>query len=420
MSASVVQSAKMTGSTGTTSTATITAPAPGNTLLVIVTIPTASAPAVSLSDPLNGPWGAPDHSSGGLYGSLTCYFYRKSNIANAPTSLSVQGTTGSFAATFEVIEVAGLDDASPPVSIKAKTDLSGGVPAVTHTASITTSNANDFVLMLINSSNARLLNSADGGYSVVPPETVNSMVHAAYLADAGAVGAKSTLLTFSATTSALILGVVYKSVPSGPTVSTITGTTATEASAVVFTVTMSGTGGLTDAYSWSGTAGSGDYTQTLTDGMFTTTGGSGSVTVSGGNIVVPSAVTAFTVTVPTTGDTLDEANETIRLVFGGVTSSSGTINDDDAPPTITGTTSQTVTAGSPIVITYSPGLSGQTRTYTLALTDGTAVGGTDYDNTIVPGDFAVTAGTGSVSISGSTVTVDAGVTEFTLSIGTTA
>jgi hypothetical protein len=204
------------------------------------------------------------------------------------------------------------------------------------------------------------------------------------------------------------------------TISTITGTTATEASAVVFTVTMSGTGGLTGAYSWSGTATSADYTQTLTNGMFTTTGGSGSVTVSGGNIVVPSAVTAFEVAVPTTTDTLDEADETIRLVFGGVTSSSGTINDDDAAPTITGTTSQTVTAGSPVVITYSPGLSGQTRTYTLALTDGTATGGTDYDNTTVTGDFAVTAGTGSVAYSAGTVTVDPGVTEFTLSIGTTA
>lgn len=220
--------------------------------------------------------------------------------------------------------------------------------------------------------------------------------------------------------SAVIAHIRLYQASSGPTVTTITGTTATEASAVVFTVTMSGTGGLTDAYSWSGTAGSGDYTQTLTDGMFTTTGGSGSVTVSGGNIVVPSAVTEFTVTVPTTGDTLDEANETIRLVFGGVTASSGTITDDDAAPTITGTASSTVTAGDPVVITYSPGLSGQTRTYTLALTDGTAVGGTDYDNTIVPGDFAVTAGTGSVSISGSTVTVDPGVTEFTLTITTTA
>lgn len=220
------------------------------------------------------------------------------------------------------------------------------------------------------------------------------------------------------TTNGPVLEVTHSA--SGATVSTITGTTVTEASSVVFTTTMSGTGGGTFAYSWSGTATSADYTSTLTTGMCAVTGGSGSVTVSGSNITVDSTVTAFTVTVPTTTDTLDEPNETIRLVIGGVTSSSGTINDDDAAPTITGTTSQTVTAGSPVVITYSPGLSGQTRTYTLALTDGTATGGTDYDNTIVTGDFAVTAGTGSVSISGSTVTVDPGVTEFTLTIGTTA
>jgi hypothetical protein len=206
----------------------------------------------------------------------------------------------------------------------------------------------------------------------------------------------------------------------GATISTITGTTVTEASSVVFTTTMSGTGGGTFAYSWSGTATSADYTATLTTGMCAVTGGSGSVTVSGSNITVDSTVTAFTVTVPTTTDTLDEANETIRLVIGGVTSSSGTITDDDAPPTITGTASSTVTAGSPVVITYSPGLSGQSRTYTLALTDGTAVGGTDYDNTTVTGDFAVTAGTGSVTYSAGTVTVDPGVTEFTLAITTTA
>ena len=164
---------------------------------------------------------------------------------------------------------------------------------------------------------------------------------------------------------------------SGPTVSTITGTTATEASAVVFTVTMSGTGGLTDAYSWSGTAGSGDYTQTLTDGMFTTTGGSGSVTVSGGNIVVPSAVTEFTVTVPTTGDTLDEENETIRLVFGGVTASSGTITDDDASPTIS-VNDATENAGEVIFTVSLSAASGKSITVDYATADGTSTAGVDY------------------------------------------
>jgi hypothetical protein len=140
---------------------------------------------------------------------------------------------------------------------------------------------------------------------------------------------------------------------------------------------MSGTGGLTDAYSWSGTAGSGDYTQTLTDDMFTTTGGSGSVTVSGGNIVVPSAVTEFTVTVPTTGDTLDEADETIRLVFGGVTSSSGTITDDDVQPTVT-ISDATEVAGTVTFVATLSAASGKTITFVADTADGTKTAGVDY------------------------------------------
>lgn len=413
MSASVIQSAKITGSTGTTSTATITAPTIGNTLLVMVTIPTASAPAVSLSDPLNGPWGAPDHSSGGLYGSLTCYFYRKSNIANAPTSLSVQGTTGSFAATFEVVEVAALDNASPLVSTKAKTDLSGGASAVTHTASITTSNANDFVLMLINGSNARLLNSADGGYSVVPPETVNSVVHAAYLADAGSAGAKSTTLTFSGTTAALILGVVYKSVPSGPAVSTITSGSVTEGGSVVFTVTLSGaTSGTTNfATSLSGTATGADYNNALGSATY-----SDGVTASGGDFVVPSGVSSFTVTIATTQDALDEDNETLILTVGGTASTGGTITDDDATPALLIPGPVTVDSGDSVVASYTLGaVSGRVTQARLVLTDGTKVGGVDYTNVIT--DPMLSDG---VTISAGVLSIPAGVASFTITIPTAA
>ena len=206
----------------------------------------------------------------------------------------------------------------------------------------------------------------------------------------------------------------------GPTVTSVTQTSGgTEGSPAVMTVALSGaTSGSTNfAATLAGVTATGsgtDFTSDLASATY-----SNGVTFSGGNMVVPDAVSGWTVTISTTSDTLDEANETATLTVGG-TAGTLTITDDDAAPTITGTASQTVTAGSPVVITYSPGLSGQSRTYTLALTDGTAVGGTDYDNTTVTGDFAVTAGTGSVSISGSTVTVDAGVTEFTLSIGTTA
>jgi hypothetical protein len=208
----------------------------------------------------------------------------------------------------------------------------------------------------------------------------------------------------------------------GATVSTITGTTVTEGTNVVFTVNMSGTGGGSFAYSWSGTAAAADYTTTLTSGMFTTTGGSGSVVMSGSNVVVDSTVTAFTVSVPTSTDTLDEDSETVRLVLGSVTASSGTITDDDTEPNFTGTTSGTVDPGDPLVITYTASaVSGRTITRTLTVTDGTATGGgVDYTSTITDGMFATTSGAGTVTISGSTVTIPAGVGAFTLTIPTTA
>ena len=378
MTATVPHSARALGSTGTTSTASITAPTPGNTLLVEVVVPTASAPATpatALQDNLGNIFDL-DHSSGGLYGGRTVYFYRKSNIPNAPTSLSMAGSS-SFAAVFQVLEVASLDNASPVVSTVPKTDLSGGVPQTTHVASVTTTNPSDFVLIATNGSNGDPLSSASNGFSVVQTPVYDDLLYAAYLADAGAAGTKTTTLTFANPIAALYFAVVYKAAPSGPTVSTITGTTATEASAVVFTVTMSGTGGLTDAYSWSGTAGAADYTQTLTDGMFTTTGGSGSVTVSGGNIVVPSAVTEFTVTVPTTGDTLDEENETIRLVFGGVTASSDTITDDDVQPTVT-ISDATEVAGTVTFVATLSAASGKTITFVADTANGTKTAGVDY------------------------------------------
>ena len=57
------------------------------------------------------------------------------------------------------------------------------------------------------------------------------------------------------------------------------------------------------------------------------------MTLSAGNLIVPAGVTSFTITVPSTQDTIDEPNETYNVTVGGVTGV-GTINDDDAAPTI--------------------------------------------------------------------------------------
>ena len=228
------------------------------------------------------------------------YFYRCQSLTGSPTTITVQAPTniGIYWAAIEATGIATIGSLSQSADIEA-------IYSAAHSISFTTTTNNELAIYGMGY-------GADGGTSsstapdtLIPHTKLSRDV--VYNANKGNAGSKTLVWNTTNTVIAYGFLATYKAA-TGATVSTITGTTATEASAVVFTVTMSGTGGLTDAYSWSGTATSADYTQTLTDGMFTTTGGSGSVTVSGGNIVVPSAVTEFTVTVPTTGDTLDEAN----------------------------------------------------------------------------------------------------------------
>ncbi|PJN86204.1 hypothetical protein CV739_01620, partial [Bacillus velezensis] len=52
-----------------------------------------------------------------------------------------------------------------------------------------------------------------------------------------------------------------------------------------------------------------------------------------GKITVPAGVTSFTVSVPTTNDSTDEADETVKLTIGGK-DATGTIVDNDGTPTI--------------------------------------------------------------------------------------
>ena len=76
-----------------------------------------------------------------------------------------------------------------------------------------------------------------------------------------------------------------------------------------------------------GTATADDYgTATFSNGV--------SYDAATGKITVPAGVTSFTVTVPTINDTVDEADETLKLAVGGK-DATGTIVDNDDAPTIT-------------------------------------------------------------------------------------
>ncbi|WP_395688382.1 Calx-beta domain-containing protein, partial [Caenimonas koreensis] len=200
-----------------------------------------------------------------------------------------------------------------------------------------------------------------------------------------------------------------------PTISSVSSASATEATSIVHTVNLSNASSSATTFTLTlgdvtATGGGTDYTSALTSTAFTN-----GVTIAGGVITVPAGVTMFSVSVPTTSDSIDEANETYNLTVGGA-SGVGTVIDDDPAPTISSVTSASATEATSIVHTVSlSNPSSSATTFTLTLGDVTATGGTDYTATL--DDTAFTNG---VTIAGGVITVPAGVTTFSVSVPTTS
>ena len=405
----IINTQKLAGTSANPSVSgSFTAPSAGNTLLVSVAIPTANAPITAFTDNLGNTYTQDTVGTFG-YGSLTIATYRCSNLANAPTTLSVTGTTGPFAAIFEVQEVSGLENVSP-VEQAINAQFVGGASVDPHTWAYTTTNNNAFVFATIMTGNSRGLVSLTDGFVVWAGETTGNF-HGASDADSGTAGAKSTTVDLSAGSAASVHAVIYKQAFSGPTVTSVTTPGTTEAGSMVFTASLSGaTSGTTNyAFTLGGTATAGtDYTSPLTSAMC-----SNGVTVVGSDFVVPTAVSGWTVTIPTTSDTIDEADETIILTIGG-TSGTGTITDDDAAPVISVGDAPSVTAGSPAVFTVTLDRAKSTSiTVDAVCVDGTLVGGVGYTSNLASATISngVTFGAGKF-------TIPAGVTSFTVSIAT--
>lgn len=213
----IVSTQKVTGTTAATSVATFTAPTPGNTLLVAVSIPTANAPITEFFDDQGHVLGTDyiQDLASASYASRTVYTFRLSNIVNPPSSISVKGTTGSFAAVCEFQQVSGLAT-SLPVEQVIDTTYSGSVTP--HTWTYTTTNDNDFIFAMIITANDRGLSSLSDGFVVWTGDAATSF-HGASDADSGTAGGKSTTINFSAATPCRIHAVVYKSAPTTPTAS---------------------------------------------------------------------------------------------------------------------------------------------------------------------------------------------------------
>jgi uncharacterized protein YegL len=250
--------------------------------------------------------------------------------------------------------------------------------------------------------------------------------------------------------------------PVAVNVITVSSPTQVEGTSLSYSVSLSlmTSGTTTFAYALGGgTAAATDYgTPAFSNG----------VTLNAGILTVPSGVSSFTVTLPTTVDTVDETNETIPLTIGGVTGT-GTITDNDGPgisiDNVTvnegaGTASFTVTLSAasvqPITVDYStsnnsataPGdytaiaattltfAPGETsKTITVSITDDSVVESNENfrvdlsnatnasitDNrgtgTIIDNDTPVTP---TLSVSNPTVAEAAGFAVFTVSLSNTS
>ena len=202
------------------------------------------------------------------------------------------------------------------------------------------------------------------------------------------------------TTSTVSIGVAPAP---ATTVTSIDSPSITEGGDLEFTVTLSGpaVSGTSLAYSLGGgTADAADYgTASFSNG----------VTLVGGNLIVPTGVSSFIVTVPTVNDVISESTETLPLSVGGVTGT-GSILDNDPVPKILSIGVSHATEGADLVctVTFDQVLAAP---YSLSYNIG---GGTaslaDYGTpvfsngvTIVGGNLLIPAGINSFSVTLPTV-----------------
>ncbi|MCK6549143.1 hypothetical protein L6R52_25095 [Myxococcota bacterium] len=195
------------------------------------------------------------------------------------------------------------------------------------------------------------------------------------------------------------------------------GTGATQSA--VFTVTLSAASGRVVTVDWataSGTAiGNTDYT------------------TASGTLTFAAGTTSLTVTITVTGDALDELDETFTVALSNATASTiadasgtGTITDDDAPPsltiadaTITEGNAGTVTAAFTVTLSAA---SGRAVTVDWATANGTATAGAAADYVAGSGTLTFAAGvtTQTINVTVNGDTVDEANETFTVTLSNAA
>jgi hypothetical protein len=178
---------------------------------------------------------------------------------------------------------------------------------------------------------------------------------------------------------------------SAPTIS-IAAASATEGSNVDFTVTLSAASSQTVTVNYA-----------LTDG--TATSADSDYTASSGTVTFAAGDTSETVSIATTADTKYEANETFTVTLSGggnytaagsTLTATGTINNDDAVPTISIGSASGDEGGNITFTVTQDRQSSSATTFSYNSSSGTATSGSD---------FTATSGTGTISAGATTVTI---------------
>ncbi len=263
----------------------------------------------------------------------------------------------------------------------------------------------------------------DGSFSVdVPANTTTFSVSVQTTDDNVYEGGESFTLSGKTATQGTAITTTGTIVDNDevPTIKSIgTGdVTATEGDALIFTVKLSNVSSTSTSFDFllqDGTATSDDYgAASFSNGV--------TYDASTGKITVPTGVTSFTVNVPTTNDSIEEADETVKLTIGGK-EAIGTIVDNDNAPVIDDATvnnlSESIANGTEVYDVHEArtgndtDLDGEALQYTFVHSNNTR------STTSEDGAFSIDPGTGKITVLDTTKLDYESATSIVLKVETT-
>ncbi len=329
---------------------------------------------------------------------------------SSPTNATVSSTAGTGTGTI-------TDDDGPTVSINSPSVTEGdsGSTNLTFTATLSAASAQQVTVAYADAGTGTATSGTDytaitAGTLTFAAGTTSQTFNVAVTGDTTDEANETVVVTLSSPTNATIStanGTGTITDDDGPTVS-IDSPSVTEGNSgstnLTFTVSLSAASAQQVTV---------DYADATTG---TATSGTDYTTITGGTLTFAVGTTSQTFNVAVTGDTTDEANETVVVTLSSPTNATiatgtgtGTITDDDGP---------TVSINSPSVTEGDSGSTNLTFTATLSATSaqqvtvayadagtGTATSGTDY-TAITAGTLTFAAGTTSqtfnVAVTGDT------------------